>query len=151
MVNGWRDLDQTLRTLDAMQRRIETVFDDWAYLGSGRERARRRAPTWPVVNAFETKEAFVYRAEVPGLGEGDVSVLVEEDALVLRGERKSGVPQGYTVHLRERAPVAFTRRLPLPGPVDADAVTAVLKDGALTVTLPKAKESLPRQITVKSA
>ncbi len=151
MLSGWRDLDHTLRTLDAMQRRIDTVFDDWAPLGTGLERAFRRAPAWPAINAFETKEAFVYHAEVPGLGEGDVSVFVEEDALVLRGERKSGVPEGYTVHVRERAPVAFTRKLPLPGPVDADAVTAVLKDGALTVTLPKAKESLPRQITVKSA
>jgi HSP20 family protein len=52
--------------------------------------------------------------------------------------------------LRERAPVAFARKLPLPGRVDADAVTATLKDGILTVTLPKSKDALPRQIAVKA-
>ncbi|HEY8039963.1 MAG TPA: Hsp20/alpha crystallin family protein [Polyangiaceae bacterium] len=112
----------------------------------------RRAPrlAWPVANVFETKDAFVVKADVPGLAEGDVSVSVEEDALLIRGERKTEAPAGYQVHLRERAPVAFTRKLPLPTRVDADAVTATLKDGVLTVTLPKARETLPRQIAVKA-
>jgi HSP20 family protein len=88
--------------------------------------------------------------EVPGLSEGDVSVSVEEDALVVRGERKVEVPEGYKVHLRERAPVAFTRKLPLPARVDADGVSAALENGVLTVTLPKTKEALPRSIAVKA-
>ena len=54
------------------------------------------------------------------------------------------------MHLRERAAVAFTRKLPLPARVDADAVTRRSKDGVLTVTLPKASEALPRQIAVKA-
>jgi HSP20 family protein len=146
---GWRQFDDTLRALDSFQRRIDQAYGDWS---PGVDRTRRvvRA-AWPAVNVFETKEAFVYRAEVPGLAEGDVSVYVEDDTLILRGERRSPVPEGYQVHLRERSPAAFSRKLGLPGKIDAEAVTATLKEGVLTVTLPKAKETLPRQIAVKAS
>jgi HSP20 family protein len=151
MLTGWRDFDDTLRTLDLLHRRIDRAFEDWAVLPEVPELQRRRAiAAWPATNVFETKEAFVVKADVPGLAEGDVSVSVEDEALVIRGERKSRVPEGYKVHVRERAPMAFTRKLPLPARVDFDAVTAALKDGVLTITLPKAKEALPRQIAVKS-
>jgi HSP20 family protein len=156
MLTGWIDFDQTLRALDLVQRRFDLAFGDlafgdWALPSAGRERARPYARTpWPAINAFESKEAFVYKAEVPGLAEGDVAVSVEDGALVLRGERKSGAPEGYEGRLHERATVAFARKLPLPGRVDADGVTATIKDGILTVTLPKARETLPRQIAVKA-
>jgi HSP20 family protein len=108
------------------------------------------AAAWPPTNVLETREAFVVKAEVPGLAEGDVSVSVEDEALLIRGERKSQVPEGYKVHVRERTPMAFARKVALPGRIDFDAVTASLKDGVLTVTLPKPNESLPRQIAVKA-
>jgi HSP20 family protein len=154
MLTGWRDFDDTFRAWNLLQRRIDHVFDDWV-VTRGQDglapQARRSARTlWPAINAFETKEAFVYKAQVPGLGQGDVAVYVEDGVLVVRGERKADIPEGTAVRLRERAPVAFTRKLALPGRVDADAVEATMKDGILTVTLPKSKETLPRQITVKS-
>jgi HSP20 family protein len=149
MMNGWREFDQTFRALDSLQRRIDGAMGGWGGLVAV---PARRAPrtAWPLVNAFETKEAFVYKAFVPGLGEGDVSVYVEEEVLVLRGERRNDVPDGYQVNVRERTPVAFTRKLPLAGRVDAEGVVATMKDGVLTVTLPKAKDTLPRQIAVKA-
>jgi HSP20 family protein len=146
MLTGWIDFDDSLRSLDQLQRRLDHVFDGFA---SPRSRRRDRS-AWPPTNVLETKEAFLVRAEVPGLSEGDVSLTVEEDSLVLRGERKVNVPDGYKVHLRERAPVAFTRKIALPAHVDADAVSATLHDGVLTVTLPKTKEALPRSIAVKA-
>jgi HSP20 family protein len=147
MLTGWRDFDEAFRTIDRLHRHIDHVFEDQA--AAGRGRGWRRA-TWPAVNVVETKDSFVYRAEVPGLGEGDVVVQVEDESLLLRGERKSEAPKGYEVHLRERAPIAFARKLPLPGRVEAEGVTATMKDRVLTVTLPKAKDTLPRQVTVKA-
>ncbi len=147
MLTSWRNFNETLHAIDFMNRHIDYVFD--ARAAPSRVPERARAP-WPPVNVVETKEAFVYRAEVPGLGEGDVSVHVEDETLLVRGERKADVPAGYEAHLRERAPVAFARKLPLPGRVDADAVTATMKDGVLTVTLPKAKDARPRQVAVKA-
>ena len=166
MLTGWRDFDEAFRAMNLLQRRLDRALDFWAdspapesaetdrgrrgFLLGDRWRSRAAAG-WPLTNVYEAKEAFVVKAEVPGLAEGDVSVSVEDEALVLRGERKSEVPEGYKVHLRERAPVAFTRKLPLPARVDVAGVTAALTDGVLTITLPKAKEALPRQITVKAS
>ena len=151
MLTGWRDFDDTLRAFDQLQRRIDRTFDSWAMPSPSGGRLRRRAAVgWPATNVFETKESFVVKAEVPGLAESDVAVSVEDDALVVRGERKCEVPQGYTAHLRERASVAFTRKLPLPARVAADAVTATLREGVLTITLPKSKDAMPRQIAVKA-
>ena len=112
MLTGWRDFDDTLQTFDRLTRHLDRAFFDGAPL------RRRPRAAWPATNVFETKESFLVRAEVPGLAESDVSVTVEDDALILRGERKSQVPEGYHVHLRERAPIAFTRKLPLPARVD---------------------------------
>jgi HSP20 family protein len=149
MLTGWTDLEHTLRTFDRLQRRLDRAFFDWSDPALVRV---RRAPrvAWPATNVFETAEAFVVKADVPGLGEGDVAVSVEEDSLVVRGERKVDAPPGYQVHLRERAPVAFTRKLPLPARVDAERVSATLTNGVLTITLPKSKDALPRQIAVKA-
>ena len=146
MLTGWMDFDDTLRTLDQLQRRIDHVFEGW----SDPRPWRRGRPAWPATNVFETKEAFVVKAPVPGLTESDVSVSVEDDSLVLRGERKADLPEGYKAHVRERAPVAFNRKIALPAHVDADAVSATLHDGVLIVTLPKSKEALPRTIAVKA-
>jgi HSP20 family protein len=153
MIAGWKDLDDTFRALSLLQRGIDHVFDDWNGKAARPvlDPVRRASPTvGPPINAFETKDSFVYKARVPGLAEGDLSVYVEDGSLILRGECKSDVPDGYEVRLRERVPLAFARTLPLPGRVEADAVTATMKDGILTITLPKAKETLPRQIAVKA-
>ena len=152
MLTGWRDFDDTLRTLDLLHRRIDRAFEDWGVQSpTGEPSLRRPAAAWPPINVFETKDSFVVKADVPGVSEGDVSVTVEDEALVVRGERKSNVPEGYKVHVRERAPLTFTRKLPLPERVDVNAVSAVLKDGVLTITLPKSQEALPRQIAIKAS
>ena len=150
MLVGWRSFNDALRTFDLLNRQFDSIHDDWIVTGSGRETGRRRAAS-PAVHVTETKEAFVYQADVPGLGEGDVTLQLEDGSLLLRGERKEDPREGYEVHLQERAPIAFAHKLPLPGRIDAAAVTATLKDGILTVTLPKAKDALPRQIAVKTA
>jgi HSP20 family protein len=147
MLTVWRDLNEALRTIDFLNRHNGPLRYEWT-VSESRGRPRE---AWPAVSFSETKEGYVYRAEVPGLAEDDVTIQVEDDVLFLRGERKSEAPQGYEVQVRERAPVAFSHKLPLPGRVDAEAVTATMKDGVLTVTLPRAKSSLPRQITVKAA
>jgi HSP20 family protein len=130
-----------LRALDLIDRRFDDVYGDWAALVPQR--------AWPVVNGFETKDAYVYRADVPGLTEADLSVAIEDGSLVLKGERKIVNPEGAQVHLREQQVASFTRKVALPGRVEASAVTATLKDGVLTVTLPKASDTLPRQISIK--
>ncbi len=94
---------------------------------------------------------FVLRADVPGLTEKDFEISVTGHTVTLRGERKLEVPEGHSVHRRERRDVRFAKSFELPTRVDADKVTAILKHGVLTLTLPKVAEAQPRQISVRAA
>jgi HSP20 family protein len=94
---------------------------------------------------------FVLRADVPGLTEEDLQISVAGNTVTLRGERKVQVPEGYSTHRRERSAVSFAKSYQLPTRVDADNVTATLKHGVLTLTLPKVADARPRQISVKAA
>jgi HSP20 family protein len=111
---------------------------------------RRGVGFVPAVDIYEDKEGFHLKAELPGVKADDVHVNVENNVLTLRGERKlerEDKKDGY--HRIERAYGSFTRSFVLPNTADADKVHADLKDGVLTVLVPKKSEAQPRRIEVK--
>jgi len=93
----------------------------------------------------------VLEADVPGLTEKDIQLTVTQDSLGLSGERKLDALEGYSVHRRERGAQRFSRAWALPTHVDSERVEASVKNGVLTVTLPKAAEARPRQIAIKAS
>jgi len=104
----------------------------------------------PALDVHENKDAYVVRAEVPGLKREDIDVSLQDGALVISGERRTEkVEEGVEVHRQERFYGKFQRALTLPEPVAADQVKADYKDGVLTVTLPKSEEAKPKKIDVK--
>lgn len=103
---------------------------------------------FPAVNLWEDEKHLYAEAEVPGLTMNDIEVSVLGNELTVRGERKGAECEGVSFHRRERGLGAFGRVLHLPFDVDADRVHAELRDGVLTVTLPKAPSVLPRKIKV---
>jgi HSP20 family protein len=105
----------------------------------------------PEVTLDDTGEALVLRAEVPGVAEKDIELQVEEGTVTLRGERKEERQEGHSVHRKERADFRFARSFTLPVKVAADKSEAVLKNGILTVTLPKAEAAKPRKIAVRGS
>jgi HSP20 family protein len=107
------------------------------------------APGWtPPVDLYETDGAFVLTAELPGLTRNDIDIQAEESRVVIRGERTSGQVSCEQYHRVERGHGRFSRGFMLPEPIDVEAVTADLKDGVLTVTLPKACGRGARRIDV---
>jgi HSP20 family protein len=106
------------------------------------------APGWtPPVDLYETGGAFVLTAELPGLNRDDIEIHAEESRIVIRGERAGQVPcEQY--HRVERGHGRFSRAFLLPEPIDIEAVTADLKDGLLTITLPKAGGRGARRVDV---
>jgi len=103
----------------------------------------------PVLDVREDADNFVIRAELPGLKREDITVSLQDGALVISGERKVEEKQeGVEIHRQERFYGKFQRALTLPEPVAADKVKAQYKDGVLTVTLPKTEEAKPKQIDV---
>jgi HSP20 family protein len=109
------------------------------------------APTTSAVSFEDEGTSFVLRADVPGLTQDDFQISVAGNTVTLRGERKLEVPEGHSVHRRERRALRFAKSFELPTRVDADKTTATLKNGVLTLTLPKVADAQPRQISVKAA
>ena len=106
------------------------------------------APGWtPPVDLYETGGAFVLTAELPGLTRSDIEIHAEESRVVIRGERAGHIPcEQY--HRVERGHGRFSRAFLLPEPIDVEAVTADLKDGLLTVTIPNAGGRGARRVDV---
>jgi HSP20 family protein len=102
----------------------------------------------PPVDLFETADAYVLSAEVPGLDRSDLEIHVHAGVVTIAGVRRERQTTCETFHRVERGHGSFTRRFELQHPVDAERVTADLRDGVLTVTCPKAQESATRRIAV---
>jgi HSP20 family protein len=91
---------------------------------------------WPNVEVTETDKEMKVSAELPGLDEKDVEVLLEDDALVLRGEKRSET-EDKDRSFSERFYGRFERTIPLGTEVDENKISATFKNGVLTVKLPK--------------
>jgi HSP20 family protein len=110
------------------------------------------APGWtPPVDLYETANEFVLTAELPGLSRDQIEIHAEEYRIMIRGARLAA-PGGEIpceqFHRIERGHGRFSRTFALPEPIDIDAVAADLKDGILTVTLPKAAGRGVRRVAV---
>ena len=104
----------------------------------------------PAVNLFEDGDTLVAELEVPGLKRDQVDISVGGGELSIQIQRPDFRQEEVTYHRRERPLGTFTRVLRLPADVDADGVNAELRDGVLTISLPKAESAKPRKIEVTS-
>jgi HSP20 family protein len=140
---GFADFGRAYAPHPQFRRELERLLGDF-------ERGNAQ-PAAAAVSFDDDGTNFVLRADVPGLTEKDFEISVAGDTLTLRGERKVEVPEGHSVHRRERQAYRFAKSFQLPARVDAEKATATLKHGVLTLTLPKIAEAQPRQINVKAA
>jgi HSP20 family protein len=105
---------------------------------------------YPLINLTGDKDNYYLRAEIPGLKSDELDIQVTSNTITLSGERKiPAEDKNAQYHRREREAGTFSRGISLPGDVDPDKVEASLKDGMLTVIIPKAEAAKPKQITVK--
>ena len=104
----------------------------------------------PAVDVAETPDAYVFRADLPGLPSKDVKVTMNGDTLTLRGERKREEQKSEdTLHRIERSYGSFERSFTLEQPVRADQIKASYRDGVLEIHVPKAEVAKPREIEVQ--
>ena len=142
----WEPLREMATLQNEMNRLFGTFFDTPTTAMSGNGGVRRWVPAMDLV---EGDDHFVLRADLPGLGEEDVKLEVEDRTLTLSGERKTeheDEREGY--YRLERATGSFSRSLTLPEGVDPDAVQATFDRGVLTVRIPKPEQRKPRKISI---
>lgn len=130
--------------VSSLRRELDRLFGDL-------ERAPSfGAPSTPAVTFADSGEALTLRAELPGLSEKDVEISVTANVLTVKAARKVEAPEGYATHRRERQAFSFAQSYELPARVDPGKVQASLKQGVLTLTLPKAAEAQPKRVTVSA-
>ena len=136
---------EPFESLNRFHSQINKLFDEsW-----GGSRAQG-TPTWyPPVDVLESKDAYIFRAELPGMKKEDFNLEVKDGMLTLTGERKFEQPaEGVEYHSAERVAGKFSRSYQLPRNVKHDAIEAAYRDGVLEIRVPKAEEAKPRQIAI---
>jgi HSP20 family protein len=131
-----------------MKREMDRLFDRFV----DELPARPGLGTWsPALDVLETADAVVVKAEVPGMDPRDIQLQIQDQTLVLRGEkRQEKEEKGEQYYRSERSYGAFARLVRLPAPVDPGRATATFKQGLLTVSLPKAPAARGSLIPIKA-
>lgn len=109
--------------------------------------------TWaPAIDVYQTDDRFTVVAELPGMNSGDVDITVEDNVLTLKGERKFyNEVSEESFHRVERRFGSFIRRIALPQHSDTSRVEASMKEGVLTIEVPKSEQAKPKRIEVKAS
>jgi len=134
--------------LASFRKEIDRLFDrfwedDAAELPTLRE--------WvPSLDFSEDADAYTVRVEIPGLESKDVKVMLQDNVLTVKGEKKEETKRKDERFYRmERCYGAFSRSLRLPSAVEGAKVNAVFKNGVLTITVPKAPEAKTSTIPIQ--
>lgn len=138
------------RDLVNMQREVGRLFDG---LFTDMDGDGNFVASWsPRVDVLENKEAFVIKAELPGVEKNAVKITLRESLLTIKGEKKHEKEEkDNNLHRIERSFGSFERSFALPAGVKSDKIDAAYKDGILAITLPKVEEAKPKEIEVKAA
>ncbi|AEB10587.1 Hsp20/alpha crystallin family protein [Desulfobacca acetoxidans] len=105
----------------------------------------------PAVDIYETPEAIVLLADMPGVASDKVNIDLKEDQLTISGEISPPMGQGEHLLVREYDTGNFLREFTLGQIVDQSRIEAAMKDGVLRLVLPKVERAKPRKIEVKTA
>lgn len=139
---------EPFRDLMAMQDRMARVFDETL---SRIWKAEVPRGVWsPAVDIVERESEVILKIDLPEMNQSEIGIRVEENTLVIQGERKFMKEPSDANYLQiERPYGTFQRTFTIPRVIDQDKITAGYKDGVLRVVLPKKAEIHPKQILIE--
>ena len=130
-----------------LRHRMDRLFDD--FFRGPRVLAWEPAELGFALDVYETDDALVVKAALPGVRPDEVDISVTGDVLTVKGETKGEEEtKDGSYHRRELRYGAFARSIPLPTRVDHEKAKATFENGILTITLPKAEEVKPKSIKI---
>jgi len=136
------------RDLITIREKMNRLFEE-AVTSRGEEKDMMSSSWAPSVDIFETEKELVLTAEVPGIDEKDIEIKIEDNTLILRGERKfEKETKEENYHRIERAYGAFHRSFTLPPYVNQDKIEAEHQNGILKILMPKLPELQPRKVKI---
>lgn len=131
-----------------MQREMNRLFDEFYQQSKGEE--EHVGATWsPNVDIVEHDQEILLVAELPGVSKKDIKLSVSKGVLTLSGEKPApDLTKDDCYHCTERFFGTFERKFTLPTMVAEDKIKADFKDGLLKISLPKAEEAKPKEISI---
>ncbi len=142
------DIDRLFGSMNRLRNRLNNLYSDFD-TSHGLEYNWAIEENMPKICLYEDNDNFGIMAEVPGIAKENLHLKIQGNYLEISGNRDSDVPEGYKIHRTERGSVSFSRSLTLPAEVDAVKVEAILKNGILYLTLPKAETAKSTKILIK--
>lgn len=144
-----------LRELESMKKDMDRIWDD-VFASPRRAEAARRRPgekggaASPAIDIIDRTNEIIVKAEMPGVAREDIDISMKEGTLTLKGEIKDEAEKDNGEYsYSERAYRYYARAINIPVKIAAESVKATLKDGILSVHLPKAEDLQPRKIKVE--
>lgn len=137
-----------LKELVGIQERMNKLFES-ALVRSNFDAEGGIGAWTPIADVYETERNVVFCLELPGIAQSDIELRLEDDDLLVSGERRMDRGEaGEQFHRVERSYGKFARRFRLPSHVDRESVAASFKDGVLVVELAKRESASKRPIRV---
>ncbi|MGM0597188.1 MAG: Hsp20/alpha crystallin family protein [Myxococcota bacterium] len=115
------------------------------------ESETRDFSSWPPTNIYDEEDGLIMETVLPGVKDKDIELNVHDNVITLSGERKLNYPENSQLHRRERPVSKFSRSFKLPYNIKTDKIKANLKDGVLTVELPKHPQEKTKKISIKAS
>jgi HSP20 family molecular chaperone IbpA len=133
--------ETTLQVEDAEKREVAET---------GAERTRDRVAFVPRADVYETNEAIIVVADMPGADVNSVDITLEDNVLTINGYVEPAQPEGYQLAYAEYQVGDYQRAFTLSDQIERDKIEAVVKDGVLRLVLPKVLEAQKRKIAIKA-
>ena len=140
---------EPFEALTSMRREMDRLFEN--FFERGPWTTGDGGAFEPAIEMADTDDSIMVKAQVPGVSKENLHLDITDDNLTLRGEiKEEEKAEGRRFHRREWRYGAFARTIPLPTAVKADQAKAQLKDGVLTITIPKGEHAKMKQIPIKT-
>lgn len=105
----------------------------------------------PQVDIVESEDRILLVADLPGVDHDNLDINLEKNVLTIRGTVRPHAPEGYQLAYSEYSVGNFERAFTVSNDIERQGIDAVIKDGVLKLTLPKAKHAVSQKISVKTA
>jgi HSP20 family protein len=126
-----------------LQRALESrIESDWL-----QDRTTSQGP-FPPINVFQQGDNILAIIELSGVKKDDLQIQAKENTIRIAGKKAVNLPEGVSMHRRERVFGEFDRTLSLPVQLDPDSIKAEYRDGVLALFLPRSERDKPRAIKI---
>ncbi len=138
------------RELDRFRREIDRMFDEFFSEERFPALFGQEGFAFPAIDVYDDGDKIVVKAELPGVNKDDIEIVVKDNELVIKGEKKKEEEvKEENYYYSERSFGRFVRSIRLPVEIKADEVKARFKNGILEIELPKVEEARPKEIKVQ--